>query len=112
MSSPPAAKKTRKNDPVLPEVLYTPKEMHGKTYLKQIKVYCDKLGDHLMLAAVEHKISKGITVDPSKMLDEWERDMRIPIAMHVEGAKILSISEQDKLFTRMHEMHKAIDADK
>ena len=108
MSSSPPCKKTKNNDP-LPEQLYTPKEMRGKTYLKQLEVYCDKLGDHLMLAAVEHKISNGFTLDPAEMLDEWESAIRIPIELHTNGASKLSISQQEALFTRMREMHDALD---
>ena len=102
-------KAKRDEEEPLPEHLYTPKEMRGRTYLKQIQVYCDKLGDHLMLAAVEHKISNGMTVDPNELLEEWESRIRLPIERHMDGIHPLSVRKQDELFTRLREIHDALE---
>ena len=107
MSSSPPSKKSKQEE--LPEVLATPKEMRGATYLKQIQVYCDKLGDHLLRAAVEYAITKGVTINPQDMLVEWELEMRIPLEKHANGSRELSIAEQDGIFTRMREMNNELD---
>lgn len=109
MRRPTKKSKKEEEEAPLPEVLLTPKEMHGRTYLKQIQVYCDHLGDHLLRAAVEHAITKGATLNPEDMLVEWELEMRIPLERHTTGLEAMSVDEQDKLFARMRAMNEALD---
>lgn len=68
--------------------------------LTHIQGYCDKLGDHLMLASTEQ--------DTSALLEEWEEEMRRPLEMHVEGVRPLSVDALERLFSRMREMHGAL----
>lgn len=81
----------------------------GRHYCEpeNLERYCNKLGDALLAAAVEHAL--GGTRDVSSLLCQWELEMRQPIAQHIEQTHVLEVDALEEIFVKMREMHRTLE---